>query len=85
MPPIWCRLDRLWFGHPGILEGTLTRQPFICPLDHVFEVTLVDNLFISNSSFSFGCLLFSFILISIGLTTATLWVEMAESFSLKCM
>ncbi|XP_074264596.1 arabinosyltransferase XEG113-like isoform X2 [Silene latifolia] len=41
MPPIWCRLDRLWFGHPGILEGTVTRQPFICPLDHVFEVNVM--------------------------------------------
>lgn len=41
MPPIWCRLDRLWFGHPGILEGTITRQPFICPLDHVFEVNVM--------------------------------------------
>ncbi|KAG6391395.1 hypothetical protein SASPL_149149 [Salvia splendens] len=38
MPPLWCRLDRLWYGHPGVLPGTLTRQPFICPLDHVFEV-----------------------------------------------
>lgn len=41
MPPIWCRLDRLWFGHPGVLEGTMTRQPFICPLDHVFEVNVI--------------------------------------------
>ncbi|KNA24990.1 hypothetical protein SOVF_010650 [Spinacia oleracea] len=41
MPPIWCRLDRLWFGHPGILEGTMTRQPFICPMDHVFEVNVM--------------------------------------------
>lgn len=42
MPPLWCRLDRLWFGHPGVLEGSITRQPFLCPLDHVFEViTLV--------------------------------------------
>ena len=38
MPPLWCRLDRLWFAHPGVLEGSVTRQPFICPLDHVFEV-----------------------------------------------
>ncbi|XP_054810602.1 arabinosyltransferase XEG113-like isoform X2 [Prosopis cineraria] len=38
MPPLWCRLDRLWFPHPGVLEGTMTRQPFLCPLDHVFEV-----------------------------------------------
>ncbi|KAH0886846.1 hypothetical protein HID58_062942 [Brassica napus] len=41
MPPIWCRLDRLWFGHPGTLEGSMTRQPFICPLDHVFEVNIM--------------------------------------------
>ncbi|XP_075495671.1 LOW QUALITY PROTEIN: arabinosyltransferase XEG113-like [Primulina tabacum] len=41
MPPLWCRLDRLWFGHPGILQGSLTRQPFLCPLDHVFEVNTI--------------------------------------------
>lgn len=41
MPPLWCRLDRLWFGHPGVLVGSLTRQPFVCPLDHVFEVNLM--------------------------------------------
>ncbi|KAK4486282.1 hypothetical protein RD792_008952 [Penstemon davidsonii] len=41
MPPLWCRLDRLWFGHPGVLPNTLTRQPFICPLDHVFEVNVM--------------------------------------------
>ncbi|WCJ29003.1 xyloglucanase 113 [Euphorbia peplus] len=41
MPPLWCRLDRLWFPHPGVLAGTLTRQPFICPLDHVFEVNVM--------------------------------------------
>eukprot|EP00268_Persea_americana_P045732 TRINITY_DN4680_c0_g1_i1.p1 TRINITY_DN4680_c0_g1~~TRINITY_DN4680_c0_g1_i1.p1 ORF type:complete len:642 (+),score=107.40 TRINITY_DN4680_c0_g1_i1:255-2180(+) len=41
MPPLWCRLDRLWFGHPGVLEGTMTRQPFLCPLDHVFEVNFM--------------------------------------------
>ncbi|KAK8948116.1 hypothetical protein KSP40_PGU020662 [Platanthera guangdongensis] len=41
MPPLWCRLDRMWFGHPGIMEGTLTRQPFLCPMDHVFEVNIL--------------------------------------------
>ncbi|CAB4309363.1 unnamed protein product [Prunus armeniaca] len=41
MPPLWCRLDRLWFPHPGVLEGSITRQPFICPLDHVFEVNVM--------------------------------------------
>ncbi|KAF1873770.1 hypothetical protein Lal_00029475 [Lupinus albus] len=41
MPPLWCRLDRLWFAHPGVLKGTLTRQPFLCSLDHVFEVDVM--------------------------------------------
>ncbi|CAN4076416.1 unnamed protein product [Withania somnifera] len=41
MPPLWCRLDRLWFGHPGILPGSLTRPPFVCPLDHVFEINVM--------------------------------------------
>ncbi|XP_068634406.1 arabinosyltransferase XEG113-like [Aristolochia californica] len=41
MPPLWCRLDRLWFGHPGALPGTMTRQPFLCPMDHVFEVNVM--------------------------------------------
>ncbi|KAK4804258.1 hypothetical protein SAY86_004075 [Trapa natans] len=45
LPPLWCRIDRLWFAHPGVLEGSLTRQPFICPLDHVFEIqTMVKEL-----------------------------------------
>ncbi|KAK8471618.1 hypothetical protein PHAVU_003G278500 [Phaseolus vulgaris] len=41
MPPLWCRVDRLWYGHPGVLEGSMTRQPFLCPLDHVFEVNVM--------------------------------------------
>ncbi|TYG91032.1 hypothetical protein ES288_A12G230800v1 [Gossypium darwinii] len=41
MPPLWCRLDRLWFPHPGALLGSMTRQPFLCPLDHVFEVNVM--------------------------------------------
>ncbi|XWS49431.1 hypothetical protein CRYUN_Cryun12cG0003200 [Craigia yunnanensis] len=41
MPPLWCRLDRLWFPHPGVLVGSMTRQPFLCPLDHVFEVNVM--------------------------------------------
>ncbi|KAJ7558802.1 hypothetical protein O6H91_04G056400 [Diphasiastrum complanatum] len=38
MPALWCRFDRMWFGHPGILPGTKTQQPFLCPMDHIFEV-----------------------------------------------
>lgn len=41
MPPLWCRLDRLWFPHPGVLVGSMTRQPFLCPLDHIFEVNVM--------------------------------------------
>ncbi|XP_027345551.1 arabinosyltransferase XEG113-like [Abrus precatorius] len=41
MPPLWCRIDRLWYPHPGILEGSMTRQPFRCPLDHVFEINVM--------------------------------------------
>lgn len=37
----------MWFGHPGVLEGTMTRQPFLCPMDHVFEVITLGNFFIS--------------------------------------
>ncbi|KAL3498037.1 hypothetical protein ACH5RR_040769 [Cinchona calisaya] len=48
MPPLWCRLDRLWFGHPGILQGSITKQPFLCPLDHVFEVNVMLKDFPEN-------------------------------------
>ncbi|KAJ8509834.1 hypothetical protein OPV22_000268 [Ensete ventricosum] len=45
MPRLWCRFERMWFAHPGILEGTLTRQPFVCPMDHLFEIhTMVRGL-----------------------------------------
>ncbi|KAH6556170.1 hypothetical protein KP509_1Z199100 [Ceratopteris richardii] len=44
MPKLYCRLDRLWFGHPGVIPGTKTDQPFLCPMDHIFEVD--DFLFL---------------------------------------
>ncbi|URE30576.1 Nucleotide-diphospho-sugar transferase [Musa troglodytarum] len=45
MPRLWCRFERMWFGHPGILEGTLTKQPFVCPMDHLFEIhTMLHGL-----------------------------------------
>lgn len=53
MPPLWCRLDRLWFGHPGILPGSLTRPPFVCPLDHVFEINVMLKE-LSNEEFGPG-------------------------------
>uniref|UniRef100_A0A804L4U5 Uncharacterized protein n=1 Tax=Musa acuminata subsp. malaccensis TaxID=214687 RepID=A0A804L4U5_MUSAM len=45
MPRLWCRFERLWSGHLGILKGTLTTQPFVCPMDHLFEIhTMVRGL-----------------------------------------
>ncbi|CAL9781232.1 unnamed protein product [Musa acuminata subsp. burmannicoides] len=45
MPRLWCRFERLWSGHLGILKGTLTKQPFVCPMDHLFEIhTMVRGL-----------------------------------------
>ncbi|KAJ8490237.1 hypothetical protein OPV22_011958 [Ensete ventricosum] len=45
MPRLWCRFERMWFGHRGILEGTLTKQPFVCPMDHLFEIhTMLHSL-----------------------------------------
>eukprot|EP00897_Mesotaenium_endlicherianum_P010583 jgi/Mesen1/9553/ME000640S08909 len=37
LPEMWCRFDRIWYPHPGILPGTDMKQPFLCPADHVFE------------------------------------------------
>ncbi|GBG80380.1 hypothetical protein CBR_g30748 [Chara braunii] len=47
-PELWCRLDRLWYPHPGVLPGTLTSQPFRCPLDHVFEINHMLEAFPVN-------------------------------------
>ncbi|GJP56702.1 hypothetical protein CLOM_g15757 [Closterium sp. NIES-68] len=38
LPATWVRFDRIWFPHPGILDGTDTPQPFLSPLDHLVEV-----------------------------------------------
>eukprot|EP00850_Spirogloea_muscicola_P010213 SM000059S18690 [mRNA] locus=s59:388939:393964:+ [translate_table: standard] len=38
MPELWCRFDRVWYPHDGILIGTRMKQPFLCPMDHIFEV-----------------------------------------------
>ncbi|CAK9226626.1 unnamed protein product [Sphagnum troendelagicum] len=48
MPSMWCRFDRMWYGHNGKLDSTKTHQPFLCPLDHVFDIdqmlAKLDNL-----------------------------------------
>eukprot|EP00271_Cylindrocystis_brebissonii_P007994 TRINITY_DN219_c0_g1_i1.p1 TRINITY_DN219_c0_g1~~TRINITY_DN219_c0_g1_i1.p1 ORF type:complete len:733 (-),score=136.76 TRINITY_DN219_c0_g1_i1:483-2681(-) len=46
LPALWARFDKQWFPHPGILEGSETSQPFVAPLDHVFEVhKMLDESF----------------------------------------
>ncbi|XP_027182148.1 arabinosyltransferase XEG113-like [Coffea eugenioides] len=41
MPRLWCRMDSVFFAHPRDLTGSIMRQPFICPLDYVFQVNIM--------------------------------------------
>ncbi|KAM0935261.1 putative nucleotide-diphospho-sugar transferase [Dioscorea sansibarensis] len=89
MPPIWCRFDRMWFGHPGIMEGTITRQPFICPMDHVFEVNVMLKDFpedefgpkIDFREYSF----FKNPLVSSQVKESVLEVQLCDGQSVKCI
>lgn len=38
MPKLWCGFDRWWAPHHGKIPGSETELPFLCPMDHVFEV-----------------------------------------------
>ncbi|KAF5842793.1 hypothetical protein DUNSADRAFT_5165 [Dunaliella salina] len=39
MPPIWCELDKYWATlEYGSIPGSIFKRPFICPMDHVFEI-----------------------------------------------
>lgn len=38
MPKLWCGFDRWWAPHNGKIPGSHTELPFLCPMDHVFEV-----------------------------------------------
>ena len=38
MPKLWCGFDRWWAPHHGKLPGSETELPFMCPMDHIFEV-----------------------------------------------
>lgn len=33
-----CGLDRWWAPHDGVIPGSGTKLPYICPMDHVFEI-----------------------------------------------
>ena len=38
MPKLYCGFDRWWAPHHGKIPGSETELPFLCPMDHVFEV-----------------------------------------------
>eukprot|EP01065_Artemidia_motanka_P007583 TRINITY_DN13793_c0_g1_i1.p1 TRINITY_DN13793_c0_g1~~TRINITY_DN13793_c0_g1_i1.p1 ORF type:complete len:673 (+),score=122.97 TRINITY_DN13793_c0_g1_i1:96-2114(+) len=38
MPKLWCGYDRVWFPHNGIFPGSELSVPFLCPMDHIFEI-----------------------------------------------
>ncbi|KAJ3681566.1 hypothetical protein LUZ60_016055 [Juncus effusus] len=88
MPAIWCRLDRMWFGHPGIMEGTLTPQPFLCPMDHVFEVnTMLKDFPEKEFGPQIGFREYSFVknpLVPKNVKESVLEVEICERNSPKC-
>ena len=44
MPKLFCGLDRWWAPHDGNIPGADGPQlPFICPLDHVFELDVLQR------------------------------------------
>lgn len=39
MPPIWCEIDKYWAPlHDGNIPGSKFIKPFICPMDHIFDI-----------------------------------------------
>ena len=38
MPKLYCGFDRWWAPHDGRIPGSDTTLPYLCPMDHVFEV-----------------------------------------------
>jgi hypothetical protein len=38
MPPLFCGMDRWWAPHTGRIPGAHFELPFLCPLDHVFNI-----------------------------------------------
>ena len=44
MPKLFCGLDRWWAPHDGNIPGAQGPQlPFVCPLDHVFDLDALDR------------------------------------------
>jgi len=39
LPPIWCELDKYWAPlDDGNIPGSHFKKPFICPMDHIFDI-----------------------------------------------
>eukprot|EP00210_Caulerpa_lentillifera_P007006 g6700.t1 len=38
VPEILCGVDRYWAGHSGRIPESHLKLPFICPLDHIFNI-----------------------------------------------
>jgi len=38
MPKLYCGFDRWWAPHSGKIPGSDTELPYLCPMDHVFEI-----------------------------------------------
>ena len=76
LPPLWCMLDRFWTILNRCLIGSQVEmpQPFVCPLDHSFELPLMmgevewrEHSFFSNPLAPAG-MLDSAIALSVGAT-----------------
>ena len=44
VPEFYCGLDRFWGPHNGITPGSGLKTPFICPLDHVLDLEVMENM-----------------------------------------
>merc|ERR1711903_344814 len=44
MPEMHCGMDRWWAPHNGIIPGSGLVTPFACPLDHVLDLEVMQNM-----------------------------------------
>jgi len=53
LPPMFCGLDRLWFGHKGAFPGSEFARPFLCPADHVINMETLAKQRVPYREYSF--------------------------------
>ena len=44
VPQFYCGMDRWWAPHNGIIPGSGLVTPFACPLDHVLDLEVMQNM-----------------------------------------